>query len=231
MDSRLIEFVGLPGAGKSTIAEQLAAEVRGSGRTTREPTKRYAAMSPLYRRLTRVLMAFSQGVKNPQLGITSVNLICSPPRRSWSGAIRSVLNWLHLAELYAPHDREEVAVFDQGLVQALWSIRFMADCDALIEFRPMIESLLSQWGSVSLVVVGADVQAIKRRLDERPRGDPQPIDVGDPQSLRRAVRILEEVKSELNKIVESMDTVQKIEIDNSSDGRLREKVDEVYQSI
>lgn len=122
--SYLVEFIGLPGSGKSTIAQRTAEHLqrRGevvnlmmvSGRTSRlaRARKQQIALSYL-------------ALRHPVKLLSSAASFNALPLSSPGSRIRLHLNWcLHLARWYRLRGTAGIHLLDQGLFQVLWSLGF-----------------------------------------------------------------------------------------------------------
>lgn len=227
----LIEFVGLPGAGKSTLASHLGDTLRDSGVTVREPTADYARRSQLARYATRLWYSIRHSATNPGVALQSANLVFSPPRRSWTGSVRGFCNWLHLADIYTRTARADVSLLDQGLFQAIWSIQFMAGEKPLGAFETALDTLLAPPTDVLVVLVDIDSHTMSRRLSSRPADDPHPVDLDDPRSVDRALAIFRDVQRLVDQRACSMTTVDAITVSNTSDGNIDGKVAAIRSAI
>jgi thymidylate kinase len=122
-----IEFFGLPGSGKTTISREIYALLAASNREVvfapeilrddRGTIARAAAK-------LRVILSESARASQARAAIRSAFAIRQPSLRD---KVRSVFTVATVMSLYSRLARERVsAVLDQGLLQALWSVRLRA---------------------------------------------------------------------------------------------------------
>ena len=201
--SVVVEFVGLPGSGKSTLSHALAEQLRRSGESVSEVTYEITHRESALRRrwiklgfLLRTLLAEphrSLDVLREIRGSRQANL-----RDTWS----TTSNLLYLCGLMGELARRPgIHVLDQGVVNALWSVRFSARSD-----RPLrrLGEIASDWfPRKTRVVVLLEVRPAlaadrllgrartQSRLERRLAGD------GLPGALRAASAALDETRAAL----------------------------------
>jgi AAA domain len=163
----ILELCGLPGAGKSTVARALVAEI---GRRGGEASLPLEEVSPRRARRDRVRRkvrrAAVEAIGHPGDAVRTVRAVgrSGQPRRS-DVAIRS-LNWLVLrAALRRSRDEEGIHVIDQGVVQELSSLAFRGDARAAIDVADPGEGSL---GPDLVVLVDVDPAVAEHRLAGRP---------------------------------------------------------------
>lgn len=120
----LIEFVGLPASGKTTIATALSARLAASGTLCRlASTLPLAGGRNLPRKLLRLtVMAFA----DPATAVLATAAVLRSRQRRLSDAMRTFSNLLEVR--YAMHAAGGgVVIMDQGPCQAVWSVAYSAD--------------------------------------------------------------------------------------------------------
>jgi len=163
----IIELCGVPGAGKSSIARELVAELRGLGRDASLPLE---DVSPRRRRSYRVGRkvgrAAMEVTRHPWTSVGAVRAVVrsgQPTQRDV--AVRS-LNWLVLrAAMRRARASVGFHVIDQGIIQELCSLGFCGDAQAAIDVADPGVGLLAP---DVILVVDVDLELADQRLGSRP---------------------------------------------------------------
>ncbi len=164
----IVEFAGLPGAGKTTLLRAVAERLRGRGIPVAELRSQFPDSSwPVRaRKLARVVRG---AVCAPRYAYRSARAIRASAQRSLVDAVKVLHNWLFVSEMMRRRGSDgKVQLFDQGIVQALWSISYSArngSLPALVaELQPMAPR------PDLLVIVEVDPRTAASRLASRPSG-------------------------------------------------------------
>lgn len=122
----IVEFFGMPGSGKSTIAHEIAGILRERGVEVSEPTRTTDRLaSDGGRRLDKFRLAASEGLAQRGRALRGVRTVLASSQSRPHGYPLSLVNWFYLAGLYRQAaQRPGVTLLDQGLLQAVWSIEF-----------------------------------------------------------------------------------------------------------
>lgn len=160
----VVEFLGLPGAGKSHLARTLADELRARGESVSIPTARVDESVPAPQRLLRKsMLAAREAVAHPRRSAAAMASIRDAVRAGDGGAAGRSLQWLVTARLLADARRMEgVHLLEEGLTQALWSIGSRGDVGPMLEHAGT-----AQHFSDVVVVVDAPLALVRRRLEDR----------------------------------------------------------------
>jgi hypothetical protein len=196
--SAVIEFIGLAGAGKSTLSHRVAAILQRRGWRVEQPT--YAVdheMRAWERRLWKVRLVTAEAILHPASAVRSARAILATRQASAADFIRLTINWLFMCSLLRNTDgRPGVHIFDEGLLNALWSIGFSAGSAG----TGAILGELARQRSTPVVValVEADIAAVRERLELRKNGQSRLELAGlAADAWDRARRALEQVKATL----------------------------------
>src|SRR5690348_7408027 len=125
-----IEFMGLPGVGKSTIARGVCAKLRAAGHRLGLSPDDYVYAHPLVLRAYKLARIAAHGALHPDLALRSARRSRAFPQPSRSTAIRLLHNWLYVSAVCATRPRHRrLVVLDQGVCQGLYSLALQSDCD------------------------------------------------------------------------------------------------------
>jgi hypothetical protein len=163
-----IEFFGMPGVGKSVIAEALVDSLVRRGTKVRSIVA--PARAGLTRRLLRVggrVWRAASALRRPRDFRHQVGLVRGSRQVTPDDFAGVLFNWLVVRE-HARISRSFPGVFisDQGIVQGVWSIllRSRADRDEALARTLLRGAVLPH----VLVVVHADTELTEQRRRERP---------------------------------------------------------------
>jgi thymidylate kinase len=162
---RIIEFVGIPGAGKSTIAARLEERLRDSVGVAPDPTVPSAAIGWISHRLRNRIWLVGTAFRNPRLLIRAGQLAATT-RPVTKGRIKTCVRLLRFDRDPSPGSGRFV-IRDQGKIQRTWSALMFADVEA------DEKHLAALWGSYSrgridtVVYVHCAVDTALNRLHHR----------------------------------------------------------------
>ena len=124
----MVEFLGLPRAGKSTLSHRVAEFLATSGLSTDEPAYRVAHNLSRPRRSITKGTAFATALATePRRVAGSLRLIRASRQRSRADYLKNVLNWVFVSQMIRrPSSRDQVRFLDQGIFQAAWSVMLSA---------------------------------------------------------------------------------------------------------
>lgn len=164
--SCIVELCGLPGAGKTWLASALGQE-EGT-LVTSMPALGIGPEVPTARRLSRKLgLVAAASIRRPALEATMA-------KRIWrSGQPRpgdTASRWVQWTGTQALMSRARQApgvhLFDEGVIQALWSLGLRGDPAGVLE---MLTGTPGRWSRPDLVVVvDPPIDLLVRRLRDRP---------------------------------------------------------------
>jgi hypothetical protein len=138
----LVELVGLPGAGKSTLAEALLGELAARGACLRAVPRVGAAAT---RRVERARALVAAGLARPRLAAAALCL--AGPDRSGLGRLVHLLGRVEQAEALAA-EPAALVLLDEGPVQALWALATPGSARTLRRARALAADLLPRGRSV-----------------------------------------------------------------------------------
>lgn len=191
----VVEFVGLPGAGKSALSHQVAVLLKDDGLIVSEPTRRLDQLGLAWRTLAKVGYGIVGAVAAPRTGARWMRTFTNMRQRSLTDTGRVALNWLFLAGLTRGlAHRPGVHLLDQGIFQGLWSAGYAAR-DGALQSREVLAAVLEALPPrILVIVVETSAAALQQRLYGRLGGDSRlERDLtasGSAGSLSRAVAAL-----------------------------------------
>lgn len=221
-----IELVGLPGAGKSTMANSLTSRLDGSNIRYSNPIARVNDMPALRRIPTKFGYSVLYSLSHPIWSSRSIislqlpDLVTSPETRSVA------LNWLFVNGVrqwsrYA----SDMVILDQGPLQAYWSALLSEDP----RFRRVFDLILEEQyrsGRTLLVEVTASPDILRRRLAERePRASRIRPDLAEGYTLERGLRAFSELRNRIELLIEDGYPITHISIRNETLTDLDRNVD------
>jgi thymidylate kinase len=211
----VIEFVGLPGSGKSTLSRRVAEILQGQGLRVEQPT--YVVdheMQTWERYLRKFWLVSTEVILHPLQAIGSVRAILGTRQASASDFVGVTTNWLFMSSLLRRAElREGVHIFDEGLINALWSIGFSASSGGTSRILGALAG--QRMTPVVTVLIEADIATVKNRLVQRQNGQsrlerPVPPD----GAWDRAQQALEQVKDTVRALAAAGAEVRVISVRN-----------------
>jgi len=167
----VVEFIGLPGSGKSTIAHAVADLLRLRGAAVSEPTWRndHASRQPS-RTLRKAALALAASARDPRRAGDVVQWIAESAQPTMRERMMLTLNALYVAEAASRcAQMPGIHIFDQGLLQQLWSLLYQAGNSEDAELR-CARQLAACGTRVHVVVVDAPLGTLTERLAARSEG-------------------------------------------------------------
>ena len=166
--SFIVEFVGLPGAGKTTIAHAVADALRADGKTVFEQT--FDITQAPNRRSLKAGLALSSLWRHPRLSAEGLYRIGKSRQKTLQDFASASFNLLYIIGLMGKISREPgIHFIDQGYYNAFWTIYFSASTS-----RPEnldIQSILAS-GTVPradlVLLVETRPETVLERLRARP---------------------------------------------------------------
>ena len=163
---RFIEFMGLPGSGKSTIAACLESDLRQRGIKTVSRSLELADHAPfLWRQCRRFLRVVRNAGRCRHLYLDAFKLIATSGQKSSLDLAKVTWNFWSVVALMADcrASRDSVIIIDQGLFQAIWSIQLSASKALSVD---ICNGLLRSAGVTDILVVNIqpDIPLASNRL-------------------------------------------------------------------
>lgn len=219
MQSKVIEFFGMPGCGKTFIANELVREMKKQGYEVDDLGPRLGKAGSLRRisfKLALVIMYLFANRKSLR------HLMSLSRAGTGDGLIRQfklMFNWLYVLSLIRNGAKDNVLVIlDQGVVQALWSTLLSGTAgnhaEAAVAFHRLLKVLPIE--SHCIVHVQADEEKIKARLKSRPGGK-SPLDRDSDAAWGQASKALENVEAILTNLARSSSRIKLLIFENNHD--------------
>ena len=203
--SIVVEFCGLPGAGKTSLSS--AVEQEWDGLVSR-PTRRIAPDVPAGRRLSRKLgLVAAEATRRPLLEARVAHRIARSEQPGAGEAAKRWVQWASTQSLMSRARRAPgVHVFDEGVLQALWSLALRGDPAATLN---TLTGSGGRWSAPDLViVVDPPVELLVRRLRDRASEHSRLQRLADDEELRAE---LVRGRSLLDRLVVWWDETSRIE--------------------
>lgn len=217
----LIEFLGLPGSGKTTLANAVAERLQpGAGAVHTRQAALADGKPALVRHAVRARYVISSALRQPGLFIAAFRLIRRDSQKNarefakvcWN--MWCVLGWY----VWLGRDREGIAIVDQGIMQAIWSVRLsavrgMADWPGFVRRLDVIDGV---------VAVECDPETLAARLDARERQASRLSDAASRDRLWDAAQCAHE-----RTFHEAGSVAPVLRIGNTATGNLHAPTDEI----
>jgi thymidylate kinase len=217
-----VEFLGLPGAGKSGVSKRVAEILESQGHsvvdTNYELTHRRGARTRRLRKLGYILreLAF-----HPVYAARSARAIAATRQSTVSDLGGAVANWLFVSDLVRGGGRSRtIHLLDEGIFQALWSVGFGA---ASGDWPGVARAAGAGFPAPDVVVlVNASAETVLRRLRARGLKQSRIEDRLDTDGgvLATSERLLGQVRSVLVEMAKSGKNIHIHEVANERDADL-----------
>ena len=169
--SLIVEFVGLPGVGKSTLSRRTAVELTSDHSRVTEPISRIDDRSGLHRIISKGRFAAEHAIRSPRTAFETIRTIRATEQPTTTDHVRVSFNFQYVAGVVTRARLAlGVTLFDQGPYQALWSIGLRSPID-WGDLLDRFENPLSRIAPDLVVLVEADTETIADRLRSREGGD------------------------------------------------------------
>jgi hypothetical protein len=161
-----IEFLGLPGSGKTTIARELVHLLRNHEVTVCFSRDVMGDDLPLWRRTPQRVALVSRAMVSEPNKMFGATRNLTPQQRLGRNAVKSWWNFLSVLAMHSCQDDQSMLVADQGVAQGIWSAR--------VHHGPMaaplniVSAQFEQWIERTLFIhVDAPPEIARARLARR----------------------------------------------------------------
>jgi thymidylate kinase len=183
----LIEFLGVPGSGKSTLSHGLFERLEARGLAVDEPTYRLDRRPRRAARVMAKLRCVSAfALAQPALAWSAMARVRASRQATWLDFGKCAFNWTLISALASRPGPRRLILLDQGFAQGLWSIAYAAQRDADI---PCWITALADAGMLPdlIVHVHAGQDIVAERLALRAQFESRIDRIGhDREVMRRA---------------------------------------------
>ncbi|HEV8380681.1 MAG TPA: lipopolysaccharide biosynthesis protein [Gemmatimonadales bacterium] len=227
-----VEFVGLPGAGKSVASRKVAEALRRNGLTVTEPTYHLDhVVRPAGRRVLKASYAFRGLFGQPREGGFWSQVLWQSRQPSVGRLLAEAMNWFYLMATVRGKTAEPgVHLFDQGLCQAIWSIVYEATCTEITSQESLARLARSLPGQSVIILVEASLDTIGTRLRDRPglvSRVERDIAAGlSATGFARAMGALARTEAAIARLSRK-GRITLLRLNNDEDGRLAERADKI----
>ena len=161
----IVELCGLPGAGKTSLSRAIGGGRAGFAVT--RPNRTVAPDIPDVPRIARKLgLVAEEALRRGAFELEMAHLIGRSRQPGLGGAAARWVQWASTQALMRrARDVPGVHLFDEGVLQALWSLALRGDPAATLR---ALGGSVGRWSSPDLViVVDPPVELVARRLSDR----------------------------------------------------------------
>ena len=230
----VVEFFGLPGVGKTFLAEHLIGFLKERGYQVGDRAVRIAGGAPVTRISTKILLVIQALLVTPNCMGPTLALLRSSKVVSLRSKVKLVVNWLYLHALIRRESRlNQIVVLDQGLAQAVWSTLFYGLERPQNEvFARHFSELLAglEFQSLHIIQVHAPGGAIKTRIESRKLGK-SPLDNGNQADWSKAQWVTNEARILLDFQQRAAGTIQITDVSNQLDGADQVNLEQIFEII
>jgi hypothetical protein len=232
----LVEFLGLPGAGKSTVARRVRKSLEQRGIPVNDSACALLNREDrIGRSLVKLAYVVNGFVNYPRYTVLSANSVLRTEQRSVADLAKTLFNWLFVSSLVRDYgNRAGVCLLDEGIFQALWSIGFSAKKDSTARMLEVLLGLIPF--PTAVVAIESSLTVIERRLSTR-RNHWSRLEGclvgGDADALTRAHALLQEAESAVSAVSEYHQHIHvlKVSNDDSQPGPLANTVAEYIAQV
>lgn len=142
----VVEFLGLPGVGKSHAARLVAARLAARGMPVQSTALRInEGLGAWQRRRAKGRLVAAEAIGRPRNTVRVVRAVARSRQRARLDLARLTYNWLFVTRLLRrARSRPSIELLDEGIFQLLWSIGFagaersIRECSILLQRRPAV---------------------------------------------------------------------------------------------
>ena len=120
----IVEFIGLPGAGKTTLSRKVATHLSHEQRV-HEPTRTIETYATARRVGTKLKYTLDSAIHDPRTTYKTTKGVVTTKQASLSDLVRVTFNLQYVTGVTNRHRKKPgICLLDQGPYQALWSVGF-----------------------------------------------------------------------------------------------------------
>ena len=230
----VVEFLGLPGVGKTLLCHASAELLRDEGLLINEITYDIGNLGSLQRYLRKWRFVFQQVLLHPRLSSQMLQVIIKSRQQGFWSGFRVAFNWLYVTSIVRKGTTSKrIFLLDQGIFQGVWSVLFNAKEPNLT--HSLAQTILKMYSLVIsvpilVIIVYADRAAVMERLRQR-KGGRSPLNGVSNPDLSKAEDALEGTKAVLSIVAGSYQSVSVIVINNAQTNDTGEIVSDLCSAI
>lgn len=194
MGTKIVEFIGLPGCGKSTISNNLTALLIKDGFKVNNLSYKIGKMGKTKRFLYKSSFVFLYFTQHPFLFFNYFKFVIKARQSSIKNFITTYINLIFVLSLYDNYNKKskyDFVLFDQGIFQAFWSVKISSQNYNQLQFKLPLQM------SDFIFQIKASNNEIINRLKNRP-GRQSRIEKQDTKEMNKT---LETYKSYFEEIL------------------------------
>lgn len=228
-EGTLVEFFGMPGGGKSTVARRVANTLQERDIQVNEPTYILAhECSSLQRYRSKLCYAVQAGVREPELVTKGTHAVLVSNQHTRTSALKSGFNWWFVTGAAFTGNPRCVQLLDQGFVQAVWSIEISRSKSPNLE--TLLAAALSRPARTLVITVDVSPVTAHERMLNRD-DDESRIGSESGYTIADAAETTDVCRSILSSIVNEVPTVDSLTVKNERPADLDLCVDRVTSAI
>jgi glycosyltransferase involved in cell wall biosynthesis/thymidylate kinase len=217
----LVEFIGLPGSGKSTLNYEVAEVLKDRGIRVESPTMDITKRFIFFRVPVKLYFFCSETIFHPFFSLKLYSFIISTEQKGLNNLVKVFFNLSYVVNLIRRSKRNrQISLLDQGIIQALYSIIFSAGLD--------IDDIIKRIPELPLPDLVVSLQVSKenvlKRINRREYIQSRIEFYGESERYN----FLEKAENILNKLesyIKSNKGIELIELNNNTEVDLRKVQD------
>jgi len=226
-----VEFLGLPGSGKTLLCHRVAILLSDKKARVDEPSQLFCGCTRCKRVLRKSIKIARELILHPCYCLRSASAILRVRHKSTSDLFRVLLNWFVVSSFIRRGKSERgIHLHDQGILQALWSIAFSSDGTAIHTVASRLRDLMPTPSLV--VVVEVKLSTAARRLSSRaiPNSRVEGRNLSE-QPLLRSAALFEETRNLLDTLCTEETGTHSLLLQNDDDNKLEANAAEVARAL
>ncbi|MFS1517074.1 hypothetical protein V1503_11515 [Bacillus sp. SCS-151] len=192
----MIEFIGIPGVGKTTLSHMLAKSLSVKGFHVNEPTYKINSKKEFFKKITKLLYIIRILITAPNICMYAIKIILKTHQKSFKDFIKTGTNLLFVIAIIKSNSiKKGIHILDQGFFQALWSIEYSAHhLIKPLDLKQLIEMVYSK----PLLIIDLHVKhtEVLKRLHQR-KSNYSRIERDVLEALPNHIQISNEILSQL----------------------------------